>query len=212
MFTKKRKLRIPECGVIKLKTDKYEYDLLNHGTHRLRNDLDVVSNPEIRKEMFILMTLLPMLHKLIEEGEFLKYADKIFHSLYRIFDDESWGQKDFFNKNDFVITEEFQIIPKDTEFFNVLIDLMSQRMDTVTLSKEYPVKDLYQAILDGKFENSYRSLITLDILIESGIMYPLYYAENGELPDELFYEMKKSLTMKQLDVREKLDKKYKKVD
>lgn len=212
MFTKKRKLRVPEHGVIKLKTDKYEYELLKQGTHRLRNNLDVVSNPEVRKEMFILMTLFPMLHKLIEEGEFLKYADKIFHSLYSIFDDESWGKKDFFNKNDFVITEKFQIMPKDTEFFNVLIDLMSQRMDTITLSKEYPVKDLYQAILDGKFEGSYRSLITLDILIESGIMYPLYYAENGELPDELFYEMKKALTMKQLDVREKLDKKYKKVD
>ena len=208
-FSKKRKIEVPEYGIIKLKTDKYEYELLKAGTHKLRRDLDLVSNTDIRKEVFIIMTLFPMLHKIIGEGEFFKHIDKILQSLYKIFDDETWGKSDFFNQNDFVISEEFQIMPKDTEFFSVMIDLMSSRMNMMELSKEYPIKDLYNLILDGKFEGSYRALLTLDIIIESGIMYPLYYAEAGDLPDELYYEMKKELTMKQLDVREKLDN-YKK--
>ena len=203
-FLKKVEVDVLEKGMVIYSDKKSEFILLEEGNKRLYQD--TICQEDMSKEMFILVMLTSFYLLKVKKttrvfGRFVCSALEVAVELLK---NQKLKEE---NEYDFTMSDNLEILPNSLRFYkerNMIFD----GKETFKLSKERPIQDFVDSILNDDFDSfPLRAMLLLDFLISSNILLTLYLSEKGfdgmeDMKEDEILEVAK-------DLSEKLNKKNK---
>lgn len=193
-FLKKSEIEVSEKGMVTFLAENSTFSLLEQGNHQLNPD--TLCQDGMSKEIFIL-TILANFY-LSEVRKSAEDFDKFLNTVTKI-EMELLQNPQLRDKNEYyyVMSHDLEIIPNELdpcEDINVIFG----GKKTWILSREKPVQDFVDHILNGSFDYlPVQSMMILDFLTGSGLLIPLYMSEKGiENIEEDFLEYSYNLSKK----------------
>ena len=175
-FLKKVEVDVPEKGMVIYSDKKSEFTLLEEGNKRLYQD--TICQEDMSKEMFILVMLTSFYFLKVKKTTrvFGRFVDSALGVAVDLLKNPKLKEE---NEYDFTMSENLEILPNSLRFYKER-NMIFNGKETFTLSKERPVQDFVDSILNGDFDLfSLRAMLLLDFLIGSNILLTLYLSEKG---------------------------------
>ena len=174
---KRFEYQVPEKGLVVFSDKNNTFSLLEHGTHRLYRDSYLSDN--CSKEMFILSILAAgyiSKAKFSSGKDFDKFVDSAHRTAMEILQKPELREE---NEYDYIMSHDLVIFPDSLEYQEER-EKSFKGKETFTLSKEHPVQDFVEKILNGDFDSlPVRSILILNFLIASVILPTLYLSEKA---------------------------------
>lgn len=198
-FLKKVEVDVSEKGMVIYLDKKSEFTLLEEGSKRLYQD--TICQEDMSKEMFILVMLTSFyfikVHKTTKV--FGRFVDSALGVAMELLRNPKLKEE---NEYDYTMSENLEILPNSLRFYKER-NIIFNGKETLTLSKERPVQDFVESILNGDYDYfPLRAMLLLDFLIGSRILLTLYLSEKdfGDMNKDEILGIAK-------DLSEKLNKK-----
>lgn len=155
---------------------KSEFTLLEEGNKRLYQD--TICQEDMSKEMFILVMLTSFYLLKVKKTTrvFGRFVCSALGVAVELLKNPKLKEE---NEYDFTMSENLEILPNSLRFYkerNMIFD----GKETFKLSKERPIQDFVDSILNDDFDSfPLRAMLLLDFLISSNILLTLYLSEKG---------------------------------
>ena len=180
---KRFEYEVPEKGLVVFSDKNNTFSLLEHGTHQIYRDSYLSDN--CSKEMFILSILAAgyiSKAKFSSGKDFDKFVESAHRTAMEILQKPKLREE---NEYDYIMSDDLVIFPDSLEYQEER-EKSFKGKETFTLSKEHPVQDFVEKILNGDFDSlPVRSILILNFLIASVILPTLYLSEKAVNPKDL---------------------------